>query len=164
MLSHYAIAPPLYSDQQRFQKDRPCCHTGTCWKDSDVHLGTLLDIRSHQTRPGSPCLHHRPTPYQYSDYYDNETGHPNTRGTLWKNPQYSLIITITTFSFCSAGVTDWDSIWQPQSSDGQISNQVLHVKSQTFKHKISNLDIKSQSQMFKNAQITNLNLQIWNLG
>ena len=38
----------------------------------------------------------------------------------------------------------------------QISNQILHAKSKIFKHKTSNLDIKSQSQIFKNIQITNI--------
>jgi len=42
------------------------------------------------------------------------------------------------------------------TSDGQISNQILHAKSQIFKHQISNLYIKSQSQIFKNTQIPNL--------
>ena len=42
------------------------------------------------------------------------------------------------------------------SSDGQISDQILHAKSQIFKHQISNLYVKSQSQIFKNAQIPNL--------
>ena len=43
-----------------------------------------------------------------------------------------------------------------KTSDGQIPNQILHAKSQIFKHKISNLYVKSQSQIFKNTQIPNL--------
>jgi len=44
----------------------------------------------------------------------------------------------------------------PYNSDGQISNRIVHVKSQIFKHKISNLGFKSQSEIFRNTQITNL--------
>ena len=49
----------------------------------------------------------------------------------------------------------WKSEWV-MDGDGQISNQILHAKSQIFKHEISNRDIKSQSQIFKNTQIPNL--------
>jgi len=47
---------------------------------------------------------------------------------------------------------------------GISQNQILHAKFQIFKHKISNLDIKSQSYIFKNTQISNLCQSCFGLG
>jgi len=49
------------------------------------------------------------------------------------------------------------------NTDGQISNHILHAKFRIFKHKVSNLDIKSQFQIFKNTKSQIFYSQISNI-